>query len=92
MLNLKRDLIKVNIFFHPVMGLRALPGKSAQINYQHSLVRVRSIVRAAWDPCGPMRPRTRTRSQAFVFPKTWLTYLRFFFFFCIISLGCLAPI
>lgn len=46
LLNLKRDLIKVNIFFHPVMGLRALPGKSAQINYQHSLVRVRSMVHA----------------------------------------------
>ena len=52
LLNLKRDLIKVNIFFHPVMGLRALPGKSAQINYQHSLVRVRSIVHAAWVPVG----------------------------------------
>ena len=71
------------------MGLRALPGKSAQINYQHSLVRVRSMVHVAWDPCGPVRPRTRTRSQAFVFSKTWLTHLRFFF--CIISLGCLAP-
>lgn len=77
MLNLKRDLVKVN-FFHPVMGLRALPGKSAQIKYQQTLVRVGSIVHAAWDPCGPIRPRTRTRSQAFVFPKTWVTHLRFF--------------